>query len=159
SEKKVIPGFIKPFPIKETSTDPEKRAAADKKARDDAELQVQKWLIEDAAKVSTGQSQIQSAVRAVLPPDDPSQSVSLTASFFLGGDVKDAGRKLGLADCNTEDALVFDAIRKMKSEGREFDLRVERVNADPNQVLREVWDSVAEWAKAKRVTDQWYIDA
>jgi hypothetical protein len=92
----------------------------------------------------------------------PSYSVSLTASGFIGGDLKAAARAQGLnGDCNMEDYHVLRIMHEMRygvGMPRLFNHGLARIDCDPPHIPEQLFTAFKKWAKEARWTREHYIE-
>ena len=95
-------------------------------------------------------------------------SINLTASFFIGGDVKAAARGIGIGEVNMED---YHVVRVLNSAATKYaglqitGARVTRVHCDPPEITPSLKSQFSTWAKSAEYTReqfkaavQWGID-
>lgn len=87
-------------------------------------------------------------------PKDP-QQVSISVSSIGGGDIKEAGNKLGVSDVNMEDHHVLLSIGNMKNVGA---WEIERLNCDPFEIEKPVLKAFDEFKK-EDVSVEYYKQA
>ncbi|MCY1032912.1 hypothetical protein OV207_15685 [Corallococcus sp. BB11-1] len=91
----------------------------------------------------------------------PSYSISLTASTFIGGDLKAAAREQGLGgDCNMEDYHVLRILHEMRfgvGMPQLFNHGLARIDCDPPHIPPKLFDTFMKWAKEARWTKAHYV--
>ena len=80
---------------------------------------------------------------------------SLTASFFVGPELKEQGQKLGLINANMEDFHILSSASRAPFR----DLQISRLITDPPSIPEALRKAVGNWAKTTRYTFRHYEDA
>ncbi|MCY1040514.1 hypothetical protein OV208_04195 [Corallococcus sp. bb12-1] len=92
----------------------------------------------------------------------PSYSISLTASDFIGGDIKAAARDQGLGgDCNMEDYHVLRILHEMRfgvGMPQLFNHGLARIDCDPPHIPQALFTTFKTWAQEARWTKAHYIE-
>jgi len=132
--------------------------------------QVEKWKAEsehldDADRIKASlragnTSDLRNEIHAAC-----SRKVSLTASFFVGKELKVLARALDLHDTNMEDYHVLNVLKSLQTDATTYgDARLRaakifRVDCDPPEIPDEVESSFESWTRNTKYSRQHYLSA